>query len=240
MTELKKQTMQFLFGDRELIIKVADLLTAPVDVIVNPANAELFHGGGVAGQIAQQGGDTIQSESNLFIKEHGMLESGMVAFTSAGSLPYEAILHAVGPKMGEGDEQRKIQLAVARSLQLCDMHDWNSIAFPAISSGIFGVPIEISARAFYRAITSYWDARIDTSPEKIIVCLTEKKFRPFLDAFRDESFDPSEEKDNVENKRMDEVMKKNNIDAEPETGHVNLSEEEISSLDDDDLNNWFK
>jgi len=124
MTNNKKQTMQFLFADRELIIKVADLLAAPVDVIVNPANVGLSHGGGVAGQISQQGGDDIQTESDLFIKEHGILESGMVAFTTAGHLPYDAIIHAVGPKMGEGDEQRKIQLAVSRSLQLCDMHDW--------------------------------------------------------------------------------------------------------------------
>ena len=228
--------MQFLFGDRELVLKVADLLAAPVDVIVNPANGGLSHGGGVAGQIAQQGGDAIQAESDLFIKEHGMLESGMVAFTSAGHLPFDAIIHAVGPKMGEGDEQRKIQLAVSRSLQLCDMHDWKSIAFPAISSGIFGVPIEISARAFFRAITSYWDARMDTSPEKVIICLTEKNFHPFLHAFREESF----ERDGGADDQTEPEIKKNHIDAEPEVGIVNLSEEDISILDNDDVNDWFK
>lgn len=240
MTDNKKQTMQFLFGDRELVIKVADLLTAPVDVIVNPANGALSHGGGVAGQIAQQGGDVIQDESDLFIKEHGMLESGMVAFTSAGHLSYDAVIHAVGPKMGEGDEQRKIQLAVSRSLQLCDMHDWKSIAFPAISTGIFGVPIDISARAFFRAITSYWDARMDISPEKVIICLTEKNFHPFLHAFREESFVRDGGKDDAENRKMDEVMKKNNIDAEPSAGIVNLSEEDISLLVNDEMNDWFK
>jgi O-acetyl-ADP-ribose deacetylase (regulator of RNase III) len=108
--------------------------------------------------------------------------------------------------MGEGDEQRKIQLAVSRSLQLCDMHDWKSIAFPAISSGIFGVPIEVSARAFFRAITSYWDARIDASPEKIIICLTENKFRSFLHAFREESFVRDGWKDSTENKEIDELI----------------------------------
>ncbi len=232
--------MQFLFGDRELIITVVDLLAAPVDVIVNPANGSLSHGGGVAGQIAQQGGDVIQQESDLFIKEHGTLESGMVAMTAAGLLSYEAVIHAVGPKMGEGDEQRKIQQAVSRSLQLCDMHDWKSVAFPAISSGIFGVPIEISARAFFRAITSYWDARMDISPEKVIICLTEKNFLPFLHAFRQESFERDGGKDEGENKKMNEVMQKNNVDAEPEAGIVNLSEEDISSLDDDAVNDWFK
>ena len=237
MSKNKNKRMQFLFGDRELVLNVSDLLAAPVDVIVNPANGGLSHGGGVAGQIAHQGGDVIQSESDLFIKEHGMLESGMVAFTSAGRLPFDAVLHAVGPKMGEGDEQRKIQLAVARSLQLCDMHDWKSVAFPAISSGIFGVPIDISARAFFRAITSYWDARIDASPERIIICLTEEKFRPFLDAFREESFDG--EVDATENKKMDEVIKNNNVDVQPAAGIVTLSDEDVSSLDDEE-NDWFK
>lgn len=227
MTDNNKQTMQFLYGDRELVIKAADLLAAPVDVIVNPANGGLSHGGGVAGMISSQGGNAIQSESDQFIKEHGMLESGMVALTSAGHLPYQAIIHAVGPKMGEGDEQRKIQLAVSRSLQLCDMHDWKSIAFPAISSGIFGVPIEISARAFFLAITSYWDARIDTAPEKIIICLTEQKFHPFLHAFREASFEKEGNSIEVVDKKMDKVMKENNIDAEPEAGIVTLCEEDI-------------
>ena len=235
-----KKHMRFLFGDCELIIKSADLLAAPVEVIVNPANEALSHGGGVASQIARQGGDAIQEESDLFIKEHGVLDSGMVALTSAGHLPYQAILHAVGPKMGEGDEQRKIQLAVSRSLQLCDMHDWKSIAFPAISSGIFAVPIDISAHAFFRAITSYWDARIDASPERIIICLTEEKFRPFIDAFREASFERDGKTDGAENIKTDDVLKNNNIDAELEPGIVNLSEEDIDLLDTDAMNDWFK
>ena len=239
MIENKKQIMQFLFGDRELEIKVADLLGAPVDVIVNPANAGLSHGGGVAGQIVHQGGDVIQTESDLFIKEHGLLESGMVALSCAGLLPYKAIVHAVGPKMGEGDEQRKIQLAVSRSLQLCDMHDWKSIAFPAISTGIFGVPIKASAAAFFLAITSYWDARIDASPEKIIICLTETNFRPFLDAFREKSFEQDGGND-AENNKTDEILKSNNIDAEPAAGVVNLTEEDVSSLDNGEMDDWFK
>ncbi len=234
-----KQIMQFLFGDRELILKVADLLTAPVDVIVNPANGGLSHGGGVAGQISQQGGDLIQEESNLFIKEHGTLESGMVAITSAGLLSYDAIIHAVGPKMGEGDEQRKIQQAVSRSLQLCDMHDWKSVAFPAISSGIFGVPIEISAKAFFRAITSYWDARMDTPPEKIIICLTENNFMPFFTAFQNESkiLDQRQEGERDSSKLISANQEIS--DSELPVGVVDLSEQDISELDDE-IGDWFK
>lgn len=237
MSNNKKQTMQFLFGDRELILMVADLLSASVDVIVNPANGGLSHGGGVAGQIARQGGDIVQEESNQFIKEHGMLESGMVAFTSAGHLPYAAVIHAVGPKMGEGDEQRKIQQAVSRSLQLCDMHDWKSVAFPAISAGVFAVPIETSARAFFRAITSFWDARVDIPPEKVIICLTEKNFQPFFKAFQDESQISSHKDD----KSISKPVSYNPASrAELPVGIVELNEEDISDLADDDMGDWFK
>lgn len=230
--------MQFLFGDRELIIKEADLLTVSVDVIVNAANVNLLHGGGIARQIVEQGGEIIQEECNQFIKEHGMLDSGMVAPTTAGNLPYHAIVHAVGPKMGDGNEQYKIQQAISRSLKLCDMHEWKSIAFPAISTGVFAVPIGISAQAFFRAITSYWDARIDTDPEKIIICLTENNFLLFLNAFREASFE--HDTYDASSKKIDKIMKNNNVEAEPEAGIVNLSEEDISSLDDDEVNNWFK
>lgn len=228
--------MQFLFGDRELVIKVADLLSAPVDVIVNPANGGLSHGGGVAGQISQQGGEVVQRESDLFIKEHGVLESGMVAFTSAGRLPYEAVIHAVGPRMGEGHEQRKIEQAVSSSLMLCNMHDWNSVAFPAISTGIFGVPLEISARAFFRAITSFWDARMDTAPEKVVICLTDKSFQPFFNAFQEAAKQPEKET----HQKFKKTIPKQLSEAELPTGVVELTEQDISELENDDVSDWFK
>ncbi len=227
-----KNTMQFLYGDRELLLLVADLFSAPVDVIVNPANGELSHAGGVAGQFIERGGEIIQQESDQFIKEHGTLESGMVAFTSAGALPYKAVLHAVGPRMGEGDEQTKVMQAVSHSLKLCSMHEWDSIAFPAISTGIFNVPVEVVAKGFFHAITSFWDARLDEPPSKVIICLTEENFRAFFDAFREASMTPGEVVQKLHLTTEDE--------GEPETGIVNLDDDDISALEDDDVNEWFK
>lgn len=224
--------MQFLYGDRELILHVADLFSAPVDVIVNPANGGLSHGGGVAGMLIERGGEIIQQESDQFIKEHGQLESGMVALTTAGSLPFEAIIHAVGPKMGEGEEREKVTMAVSNALKLCHMHDWSAVAFPAISSGIFGVPVEVVARGFFHAITSFWDARIEGAPTQIIICLTEKNFRPFFDAFREASMLPEED--------IEISATADQVGKEPETGVVELDETEIAALDDDNLNDWFK
>ena len=227
------KTMQFLYGDRELLLEVMDLFLAPVDVIVNPANGGLSHGGGVAWQFIERGGEIIQQESDQFVKEHGELETGMVALTSAGRLPYKAVLHAVGPRMGEGDEQDKVRQAVSNSLKLCGMHGWNAVAFPAISSGVFQVPIEMVARGFFHAISSYWDARIDEPPSKIIICLTENNFESFKEAFNEMATVP----DSVTDK--DESF--TDTQGAKETGIVNLDDAEILALEeDDDTDNWFK
>lgn len=229
---MTKDTMQLLYGDRELLLKMADLFSAPVDVIVNPANGDLSHGGGISGQFVERGGEVIQQESDQFIKEHGPLESGMVALTSAGNLPYRAVLHAVGPGMGEGDEQGKVMLAVSRCLKLCSMHDWDSIAFPAISTGFFNVPVDVVAKGFFHAISSFWDARLEEPPSKIIICLTEDNFQPFFNAFREASMTPGEVGHSLQLTTRDE--------SEMETGIVELDDADISALEDDDVNAWFK
>ena len=227
---MTKNTMQFLYGDRELLLKVADIFSAPVDVIVNPASSDLMHAKGLAAQINERGGEVVRRECAQFIKEHGSLESGMVALTSAGDLPYQAILHAVVPQMGEGDEQTKITQAVS-SLKLCSMHGWASIAFPDMNTGNSDLPVEVLAKGFFHAITSFWDARLDEPPNKIVICLGKATFRPFFDAFRGASMMPGEGENN-QSFIAEEV-------SETQTGIVNLDENEISQLDDE-VNDWFK
>lgn len=229
---MAKDSLQFLYGDRELLIQVADLFAAPVDVIVNPANGGLSHGGGVAGQVVARGGEIIQQESDQFIRQHGRLEAGMVAMTTAGRLPFQAVLHAVGPRQGDGDELDTLRQAVSSCLKLCRMHDWQAIAFPAISTGIFRVPVATVAQAFYRAITSFWDARDEGAPGKIQICLSRDTFEPFVLAFREASLHDG----------ADPVAAAlaSREQSAPETGIVDLSEEELDGTDDDAVNDWFK
>ena len=131
----KKRSINFQYGDRELWLGVHDLLTAPVDAIVSPVNQNLLLEGGLAEQVLEKAGEQLQRDCLQLIDEHGVLESGMAVYTDAGLLPYKAVIHAVSPKMGEGDEQKIIELAVSRSLQLCEINEWGSIAFPAIGTG---------------------------------------------------------------------------------------------------------
>jgi len=226
---MSEQSMQFLFGDRELRVHVSDLLKAPVDVIVNPANGGLYHGGGLAAIIVQAAGEQVQIDSDKLVREYGVLESGMAVFTEAGDLPYKAIIHAVGPMMGEGNEQHKLEQAVLRSLLLCEANDWKSIAFPAVSAGIFRVPIEICAQAFFRAITHFWDARQECALEKIMICLTEKHFQAFFEAFREDA---------IADIRAD-IPKALPDSAEPLIGYVDLDETEVN-LGNDVIKDWFK
>ncbi|VAW98696.1 O-acetyl-ADP-ribose deacetylase [hydrothermal vent metagenome] len=229
---MPKKKMEFLYGDRVLQLQICDILKAPVDVIVNPANGALMHGGGLALKIQDAAGSELEKQSRLLIAEHGELESGMAVYTSAGNLPYKAVIHAVGPIMGEGYEQDKLEQVFSRSLLLCETNDWQSIAFPAISTGVFRVPVNICAQACYKAITHFWDARSSCAVEKIIICLTENNFPDFFEAFREESFD---------NKLLVEGQHSVNesSSSEGKVGYIEIDENEIPEQDDE-IQDWFK
>jgi O-acetyl-ADP-ribose deacetylase (regulator of RNase III) len=113
-----------------------DITDQIVDVVVNPANSHLKHGGGVAGAILRKGGKIIQTESDKI----GFVPVGSSVITTSGKLPCEAIIHTVGPKMGEGNEDFKLSKSIHSSLSIASDNRYKSISIPAISSGIFGFP----------------------------------------------------------------------------------------------------
>jgi O-acetyl-ADP-ribose deacetylase (regulator of RNase III) len=146
----------FFLSNHRLQLVQGDLTAEKVDAIVNAANAYLQHGGGVAGVIARKGGPKIQLESNRWVQEHGPVSHAEPAYTGGGDLPCRYVLHAVGPVWGEGEEDHKLFQAVSGSLKLADRMGLSSIAFPAISTGIFGFPKQRAARIMFRAISEYF------------------------------------------------------------------------------------
>ena len=128
-----------------------NLLDEPVDAIVNAANGHLAHGGGVAGIIARAAGPALQHESDLLIQKLGVLATGSAVVTTAGKLPFRGVIHAVGPRQGEGNEEAKLVQALTAAFSRALERDWGSVAFPAVSSGIFAVPLDICARAYAKA-----------------------------------------------------------------------------------------
>ncbi|OFX08929.1 MAG: hypothetical protein A3J86_02370 [Anaerolinea sp. RIFOXYB12_FULL_60_12] len=139
-----------------LQIAQGDITLENVDAIVNAANEHLQHGGGVAWAIVRRGGDVIQDESDAWIAKHGLVPHSRPAWTSGGRLPARYVIHAVGPVWGDGDEDAKLADAVTGSLRAADELGLSSIAFPAISTGIFGFPKERAARIIFQSIEKYF------------------------------------------------------------------------------------
>ncbi len=139
-----------------LQIAQGDLTTETTDAIVNAANEHLAHGGGVAWAIVRRGGESIQQESDDWIRKHGIVSHARPAWTSGGSLPAKYVIHAVGPVWGDGNEDEKLAAAVNGSLEVADELKLSSISFPAISTGIFGFPKERAAKVMFSAIENYF------------------------------------------------------------------------------------
>jgi O-acetyl-ADP-ribose deacetylase (regulator of RNase III) len=154
-----------------------DITELDTDAIVNAANSALILGGGVAGAIRTKGGDSIQEECTRI----GGTFVGGAVITGAGKLRAKQVIHAVGPMMGEGDEDVKLKNATLNSLILADKYHIKSIAFPAISSGIFGYPIDRCSKIMIKTAADY--ALGATAIEKIVFCLYDKNaFDTFADS----------------------------------------------------------
>ena len=150
--------------DRIKIVQ-GDITSEEVDAIVNAANTDLLLGSGVAGAIRIKGGPTIQAECN----RHGPVELGGVAITGGGDLPAKHVLHAAAMHLGGLPTTDSIRDATLNSLRLADEHHLRSIAFPAISTGIFGFPMYRCAQIMLSTVIDY--AKGSTGLEKVVFCL---------------------------------------------------------------------
>lgn len=162
---------RLLATSQTLQIVQGDITTDNVDAIVNAANENLQHGGGVAWAILRRGGDVIQTESDKWIKVHGPVSHARPAWTSGGALPAKYVIHAVGPVWGDGDEDNKLSAAVAGSLRTADELNCTSISMPAISTGIFGFPKERAAGVIFSSIEKYFSSSTSSSLKTVRIVL---------------------------------------------------------------------
>ena len=159
-------------GDRRLLLVIGDLLREPVDAIVNAANGRLAHGGGVAAAISDAAGSELDEEGRAYVLEHGPIPVGEAVVTTAGKLDFKGVIHAVGPRLGDGDEEGKLTQAVSNALLRAHEHGWRSLAMPGISSGIFAVPLDTCARAYVAGVHKHIDDHPDSSLEEVRICLS--------------------------------------------------------------------
>ena len=157
--------MKFEIENRVLKLLDGDLTEMDTDAIVNAANARLVLGGGVAGAIRRKGGPKIQAECD---KIGGTFVGGAV-ITTGGNLKASHVIHAVGPRMGEGDEDQKLKNTTLNSLKTADENNLKSISFPAISTGIFGFPIGRCAEIMLRTTIDYLKGQ--TGLQRVVFCL---------------------------------------------------------------------
>ncbi len=166
-------------NDTLLELIEGDITELQVDAIVNPANEDLQLGGGVAGAVREKGGASIQDECDRI----GGTPVGTAVMTGAGTLKAKQVIHAVGPRMGEGDEDRKLAAAVRAALALADRNGQRTIAIPAISTGVFGYPVDRCARILLTEVHRYLQG--GTKLERVVVCLHGKqKYQTFRDELR--------------------------------------------------------
>jgi len=151
--------LEWTINGRKLKIVEGNIVVLNVDAIVNAANKSLILGGGVAGAIRNFGGPSIQEECN----EIGPIEVGEAILTGAGNLNAEYVIHAVGPVYGEGDEDIKLANATRNSLKIAKKRNIKSIAFPAISTGIFHFPIKRCAEIMIKVAMDFL--------REIVLCL---------------------------------------------------------------------
>lgn len=155
-----------------------DITTLKVDAIVNAANSSLLGGGGVDGAIHRAGGTQILDECKKIVAKLGNCLTGEAVITTAGKLSASYVIHTVGPiwRGGNDHENEKLTNCYRHSLQLAKEHHLKSIAFPGISTGIYGYPKDQAAQIAVNTVMSFLAK--DAEIEKVyFVCFDEENYR---------------------------------------------------------------
>lgn len=146
-------------GDANIVAVEGDLTRQPVDAVVNAANPMLKHGGGVAAAIVRTGGRVIQEESDAWVRAHGPVTPGKAAVTTGGMLQASHVIHVAGPVYRAGqDNEGLLRQATVAALDAAAATGLDTVAFPAISAGIFGYPPPDATAVIASAVAGWLDA----------------------------------------------------------------------------------
>ncbi len=168
---------EFEFRGRKIQIVLGDITLEEVDAIVNAANSNLKHGGGVAGAIVRRGGYGIQMESDEIVEKMGPVPTGEAVVTSGGKLKAKYVIHAVGPvwRGGSHGEDALLYSAVYNALLRAHELRVKSVSMPAISTGIYGFPKDRAVPIFSRAIRDFFEEHNDSSIATVRICNIDRR-----------------------------------------------------------------
>jgi O-acetyl-ADP-ribose deacetylase len=166
---------------RKLELMEGDITRVAVDAIVNAANSALAGGGGVDGAIHRAGGREIMRELDAIRPVIGFCPTGSAVATGAGRLPAKFVFHAVGPVYRDGrhGEAESLASCYRKALELAEERDVQSISFPAISTGVYGYPMEEAARIAVAVVK----AHLNQPDVKVLRAIFVLYGRPAFDAF---------------------------------------------------------
>lgn len=184
--------MQACNGDPEMLSEVrinrtnlalvqGNLTKQETDAIVNAANPSLMGGGGVDGAIHRAGGSAIQTACKQIVKTQGRLLTGKAVITTGGNLAAKFVIHTVGPvwRGGGNNEAELLASAYQESLRLATAHRLTSIAFPSISTGAYGYPVELAAKVALTTIIAFLQTEPTTLTEVILVLFDSGTYRRY-------------------------------------------------------------
>jgi O-acetyl-ADP-ribose deacetylase (regulator of RNase III) len=169
--------MEFNYKGRKIEVIRGDITTLAVDAIVNAANEGLRGGGGVDGAIHRAGGPVIMEEC----RKIGHCPTGSAVITTAGNLPAKHVIHTVGPvwRGGRRTEAALLRTCYISSLKLAGENSLKSIAFPSISTGIYGYPIDRASLVAIGAVIDYLE-KPDSIEKVVFVLFSESDYRLYL------------------------------------------------------------
>ncbi|XP_054431186.1 protein mono-ADP-ribosyltransferase PARP14 [Pteronotus mesoamericanus] len=170
-----------------LMVQQGNLTQFPVEVVVNAANEDLRHNGGLAAALSKAAGPELQADCDQIVKKKGMIPPGHATVSKAGKLPYRQVIHAVGPRWKRDDAlgcALQLRKAVKKSLHLAEKLQYRSIAIPAISSGEFGFPLSQCVETIVLAVKETYQYNWDghTLKEIYLVDTSEKTVEAFAKA----------------------------------------------------------
>lgn len=144
-------------GHTLLVLKQGDITLEDADAIVNAANSSLMGGGGVDGAIHRAGGPRILEECRMIRQKQAELPTGEAVITTGGKLKARFVIHTVGPiwRGGSHNEDQLLTNAYRNSLTLATRHQLTSIAFPSISTGVYGFPIERASKTAFNTVSDF-------------------------------------------------------------------------------------
>ncbi len=161
--------VQETFGSARVIVTRGDITDLPVDGFVYHARPDLVLGSGYGTAIAVRGGPAIQTE----LRKIGSASVGEAVVTGAGNLKAKFIIHAVGPRFQEEDIETKLRITTVSALKRATERGIRRLAFPALGSGFYGVPLDVGARVVASAVVEYLGEHADI--EEVTFCLVDSR-----------------------------------------------------------------